>query len=298
MEAIDGVERCFHLFLSGQLGDLNQAEKIFHSMSKHNIVSYNLLLNLYGLYRQPDKALASYNQMCQKSHRADDKTYVLLLHALSQSPSKIKDSQRLFASIEEGQRGPMLTAAMIAALVQAQLFDQVNALIEKSPKEIIFYCAVRANINASDPPFPYPTAISHEQLAMYDLLMSSMHTYAGVPDRLSTVDELVYNNEALKSILSCSWLQKSDGTIEYFRSNTANLEACEHTERLALASALTEQEHLSSPILIGKNHRTCNECVQHFKERSLASPKRPLHLRDSTRFHSFLNGVCSSDLSS
>ena len=283
----------------GKLGDLNQAEKIFHSMSKHNIVSYNLLLNLYGLYRQPDKALASYNQMCHKGHRADDKTHVLLLHALSQSANRIKDSQRLFASIEVDQRGPMLTAAMIAALVRAQLFDQANALIETSTKkENIFYYAIRANTNVTAAPCHYPIVISNEQLAMYDLLMSSMHTYAGVPDRLSTIDELLYNNEALKSLLSCAWFQKSDGTIEYFRSNKANLEACEHTEKLALASALKEYEHLSSPVLIGKNHRTCDECLQYFKERSLASPKKSIHLRDSTRFHSFLNGICTSDVSS
>ncbi|CAF3990102.1 unnamed protein product [Rotaria sp. Silwood2] len=281
----------------GKLGNLDQAEKIFHSMSKHNIVSYNILLTLYGLYRQSDKALSCYNQMHQQDHRPDDKTYVILLHTLSQTPNKINDVKRIFFNIEENKRGPMLTAAMIAALIRAQLFDEVNELLKKLPKENILFYAIKANINEKIDKFNYPILITNEQLALYDLLMSNIYTYAGLNDRLTTIDEMLYENNKLKNMLSYSWFEKSNGKIEYFKSTNSQLEICEHTEKLALDNALEEQKNLSLPILIGKNHRICNECHEYFKKVSFSSAsKKNIYLRDSTRIHLFSCGLCSCEV--
>ena len=256
-------------------------------MPKHNIVSYNILLNLYGLYRQSDKALQCYNQMRQRGHQPDEKTYVLLLHALSQSSKAIDQSQRIFAGLEEKKRGPMLTAAMIAALTRAQRLEEVKDLLKTLPKENILFYAIQANIDPSHASFPHPISITNEQLAMYDLLMSHMYTYAGLQDRLTTIDEMLYANEQLKGILSYSYFERANGTIAYFQSPSTPLQPCEHTEKLALAAALKEHEHSTLPILIGKNHRVCSECHNHFKQ---ASVKKKIYLRDSTRFHLFSNG--------
>ncbi|CAF1630673.1 unnamed protein product [Adineta ricciae] len=236
----------------GKLGDLDQAEKVFHSMTKHNIVSYNILFNLYGLYHQSDKALKIYQQMCQQGHRPDDKTYVLLLHGLGKTPSKIKDTKRIFSSVEESKRGPMLISAMIAALIRAELLDEANHLLKTSPKEHILFYAIKANlIDKSHDKFTYPTTITNEQLALYDLLMSNIYTYAGLHDRLTIVDEILYENSTLKAMLSYSWLENSNGRIEYFKSENSELKTCEHTEKLALTNA--SNQNLPS-ILIGKNH--------------------------------------------
>ncbi|CAF1426096.1 unnamed protein product [Rotaria magnacalcarata] len=232
----------------GKLGNLDQAEKIFHSMSKRNIVSYNTLLSLYSLYRESDKALNCYNQMTQQSHRPDDKTYVALLHTLSHTPNKINVVKRIFSTIEENKRGPMLTAAMIAALVRAQLFDELNDLIKKLPKENILFYAIKANINKAMNKYDYPMLITNEQLALYDLLMSNMYTHAGINDSMTTIDEVLYENETLKSILSNSWFEKLNGKIEYFKSTNSKLENCEHTEKLAIMSALEEQQTSSLPV--------------------------------------------------
>jgi pentatricopeptide repeat protein len=268
-------------------------------MSKHNIVSYNILLNLYGLYRQSDKALKSYNQMCSQGHRPDDKTYVLLLHTLSQTPNKIHDIKRIYLSIEENKRGPMLTSAMIAALIRAELFDEVNELLKKLPKENILYYSNKANINEiNNNKFNYPILITNEQLALYDLLMSNIYTYAGLPDRLTIIDDLLYDNKDLKNILSCSWFEKSNGKIEYFKNMNSQLSNCEHTEKLALKNALEEQKDSTLSILIGKNHRTCNECHEFFKKLSFSSSPKKIYLRDSTRFHLFSSGTCSCEVSS
>jgi pentatricopeptide repeat protein len=280
----------------GKLGDLNQAEKVFHSMSKHNIVSYNILLNLYGLYHQSDKALKIYNQMCQQGHRPDDKTYVLLLHTLSQTPNKINDVKRIFLNIEENKRGPMLTSTMIAALIRAELFDEVNDLLKKLPKENILFYAIKANINESIDKFNYPISITNEQLALYDLLMSNMYTYAGLHDRLTIIDEMLYENEKLKNLLSYSWYEKANGKIEYFKSTNSQLSNCEHTEKLALSHALNDQDTSTLPLLIGKNHRTCSQCHEYFKNISFSSPKKSIYLRDSSGFHIFSSGKCSCEV--
>ena len=286
-------QRCFTRL--GKLGDLEQAEKVFHSMSKHNIVSYNILLHLYGLYRQSDRALKTYHQMCQQGHRPDDKTSVLLLHTLSQTTGRIADVKRIFSSIEENKRGPMLTAAMIAALVRAQLHDEATELLKRLSHESILFYAIKANIDGANDKFTYPTAITNEQLALYDLLMSNMYTYAGVHDRLALVDELIHDNSKLQSILGYSWFEKSNGRIEYVRNEHSPLKTCEHTEKLALDKALTEQNNTSLAILIGKNHRICTECHDYFKKVSLTCAHRRISLRDSTRFHIFSKGACSCE---
>ncbi|CAM4877110.1 unnamed protein product [Rotaria socialis] len=275
----------------GKLGNLDQAEKIFHSMSKRNIVSYNTLLSLYGLYRESDKALNCYNQMIQQSHRPDDKTYVALLHTLSHTPNKINVIKRIFSTIEENKRGPMLTAAMIAALARAQLFDELSDLIKKVPKENILFYAIKANINKAMNKYDYPMLITNEQLALYDLLMNNMYTHAGINDRMTTIDEMLYKNEKLKSILSNSWFEKLNGKIEYFKSTNSKLENCEHTEKLAIMSALEEQQTSSLPVVIGKNHRICHECHEYFKTVCFTSTsKKRIYLRDSNCFHLFSNG--------
>lgn len=284
----------FHL---GKLGNLNQAEKIFQSMSKRNIVSYNILLNLYGLYCQPDKALHCYSQMIQQGHQADDKTHVALLHALSQTPKKINDVKRIFSSIGENKRGPMLTAAMIAALTRAQLFDDVHELLKRLPKENILFYAIKANTNEVVEKFDYPISITNEQLALYDLLMSNMYAYTGLSDRLTLVDKMLNENDQLKNILSYSWFENSNGKIEYFESTNSTLQNCEHTEKRALENALKGQTNSSLPIIIGKNHRMCNECHEYFKKLSFSTvSKKNIYLRDSTRFHSFSSGKCSCEV--
>lgn len=272
---------------------------MFHSMSKHNIVSYNVLLNVYGLYRQSDKALKLYNQMCQQGHRPDDKTYVLLLHTLSQNSNKINDVKRIFSSIEENKRGPMLTAAMIAALVRANLYDEVNVLLKKLPKENILYYAIKSNENDKlNQRFSYPTLITNEQLALYDLLMSNIYTYAGIHDQMTIIDELLYDNKILEKLLSYSWFEKSNGKVEYFRNDDSQLKNCEHTEKDALQKALEDQKDYSSPILIGKNQQICTECHNYFKKISFSSFQKNIYLRDSTHFHLFSSGTCSCEVSS
>jgi pentatricopeptide repeat protein len=295
IDTLTNIHACllkhFYVFLLGKLGDLEQAERVFNSMPKHNIVSYNILLNLYGLYRQSDKALRSYNQMCQQGHRPDDKTFVLLLHTLSQTPNKIHEVKKTFSSIEENKRGPMLSAAMIAALIRAELFDEVNELLKTLPKEKFLYYAIKSNINPAKDQFNYPSKISNEQLALYDLLMSNIYSYGGFHDRLTVIDELVYENKNLENILSYSWFENSNGKIEYFKSSNSVLSHCEHTERFALADG-------KNPILIGKNHRICHECHEYMKKHSLSFSSKKLSLRDSTCFHLFSSGICSCEVSS
>lgn len=276
------------------MGDLNRAEQTFNTMPKHNIVSYNILLNLYGLYRQSDKALKCYNQMSQQRHQPDDKTSVLLLHSLSQTPKNISHVKRIYANIEEGQRGPMLTSAMIAALVRAELFDEVKDLLKKLPKEKIFFYAIKSNINSTNDPFDYPITITNEQLALYELLMNNVYSYGGFHDRLTVINENLYENPKLEQMLSYSWFENSHGNIEYFKGLSSIFTPCEHTEKVALEK---QNQNSTLPILIGKNHRTCPDCHKYLKKVSLSS-SRNIYLRESTRFHSFSSGICSCEVSS
>ena len=288
-----------HVLLLGKLGDLNRAERTFDSLAKHNIVSYNILLNLYGLYRQADRALKCYNQMCQQGHRPDEKTFVLLLHLLSQTPKNISHVKRIYSTIEEDKRGPVVTAALIAALVRAELFDEVKDLLKKLPEEKILFYAIQSNTHAKNHSFNYPIKMTNEQSTLYELFMNNIYSYGGHNDRMTVVDENLYKNKKLEQILSYAWFEKANGTIEYFKSSNSSLSTCEHTEKLALKRALEElDENSTLPILIGKNQCICHDCHEYCKKLSLSFSRKNIYLRDSTRFHLFSSGICSCEVSS
>ena len=64
-----------------------------------------------------------------------------------------------------------------------------------------------------------------------------------------------------------------------------------HSERLAIAFALMSAPE-GSPILVMKNLRACTDCHAAIKVISKIVA-REITVRDSSRFHHFINGVCS-----
>jgi hypothetical protein len=65
-----------------------------------------------------------------------------------------------------------------------------------------------------------------------------------------------------------------------------------HSEKLALAYGLIKKPHGVTPIRIIKNIRTCADCHIFMKFVSNIT-RRPVILRDSNRFHHFVEGKCS-----
>ena len=241
-------------------------------MTKRNIVSFNVLLNLYGLYRRSDNALQCFNQMSQQGHQPDEKTFVLLLYALSQTPTKINDTKRIFSLVEPQRRGPMLTAAMIDALKRANLNDEV----EKLSKNFLFDV----------------TKMNDENLVLFDHLFSQIYQHGGLNDRLTTIDELFSQNDRLRSILSNSFYEKSSGIVQNVRSDGNRPSECH-----ALDEAMKIHEKTSiKSILIGTNHRLSAESYEYFKKHSQNQSKRKFIVRDSKNMFLFSNGSCSIEI--
>ncbi|XVF88602.1 hypothetical protein PTKIN_Ptkin19aG0064300 [Pterospermum kingtungense] len=67
---------------------------------------------------------------------------------------------------------------------------------------------------------------------------------------------------------------------------------CYHSEKLALAFGLIKKPHAKIPIRIMKNIRVCGDCHVFMKFVSKIIG-RPITLRDSNRFHHFIDGSCS-----
>lgn len=67
---------------------------------------------------------------------------------------------------------------------------------------------------------------------------------------------------------------------------------CYHSEKLALAFALVRKPHARTPIRIMKNLRACCDCHMFMKFVSKII-NRHIILRDSKRFHHFIQGKCS-----
>merc|ERR1712129_244500 len=93
---------------------------------------------------------------------------------------------------------------------------------------------------------------------------------------------------------------KQNGFVHNFRFITKRLdsdkdreyELMRHSEKIALAFALTKSEDNGNPIVINNNLRTCNDCHQAFKVFS-AMEGRKVIVSDANRVHIFENGKCS-----
>ncbi|CAF4422491.1 unnamed protein product, partial [Didymodactylos carnosus] len=118
----------------GKFGDIDNARRIFDSMNKHDIATYNTMINSYGFNGQGLDAIELYRRMREQERwTPDDSTFVVVLNACSHS-GLVDAARRMFYLIDERYRNKFVTTAMVDALARSQHWDEAQSVIENYEK--------------------------------------------------------------------------------------------------------------------------------------------------------------------
>ncbi|CAF1495639.1 unnamed protein product, partial [Rotaria sordida] len=125
----------------GKAGSVENAQKIFQSIDNPDVVTYNAMINAYGLNHMGLEAVDLYRKM--PHHLRDEVTYVCVLNGCSHS-GLLNEAHSIFNEIP--QKNKQVIATMVDCLSRLYIFDEAQKLIddyEKSnPPSPVMYTAI------------------------------------------------------------------------------------------------------------------------------------------------------------
>ncbi|KAL4572256.1 hypothetical protein LXL04_019026 [Taraxacum kok-saghyz] len=113
-------------------------------------------------------------------------------------------------------------------------------------------------------------------------------------DRTHPESQLIYQrlNEMIRRLVECGFSPNKDLVLHDVGDDEKFESICYHSEKLALVYGLMRKGEKGGPITILKNIRVCGDCHVFMKFVSRIF-SRKIVLRDSNRFHHFVDGSCS-----
>ncbi|XP_021728981.1 putative pentatricopeptide repeat-containing protein At3g01580 [Chenopodium quinoa] len=125
------------LSMYARCGSMQNAEKIFKSMQRKNISSWNALVAGYGLNGQVTDALCVYSQMLSSGFRPNGRTLLSLLSACSHSGMVEKGLELFKSMVYDFGVTPILVhyGCMVDLLGRAGYVDEARLIIDSMPFE-------------------------------------------------------------------------------------------------------------------------------------------------------------------
>ncbi|KAL2940792.1 hypothetical protein RDABS01_029142 [Bienertia sinuspersici] len=116
---------------------MQNAEKIFKSMKRRNVSSWNALVAGYGLNGQVNDALHAYSQMLGYGFRPNGRTLLSLLSACSHSGMVEKGLELYRSMVNDFNVNPLLVhyGCMVDLLGRAGYIDEAKEIINSMPFE-------------------------------------------------------------------------------------------------------------------------------------------------------------------
>ncbi|CAF1428955.1 unnamed protein product [Didymodactylos carnosus] len=196
----------------GKFGDIDNARQVFDSMSERNTVTYNRMMNSYGLNSQGHDALELYRKMREQEFRTrDSKTFTVRLNACSHS-SLVDEARKIFFSIDKRYWNKFVTAAMVDTLARSQHWDEAQSIIEnyeKTNKHNIVMWSTLLGVSRTYKKDKKPKEIydkineieniTNDQLAPANILLANTYSSAGEYDKAESIRQKI-NNENIRKI--------------------------------------------------------------------------------------------------
>ncbi|CAF3350545.1 unnamed protein product [Rotaria sp. Silwood2] len=113
----------------GKSGDINQARKVFQSIIKPDIITYNSMINAYAQNGMGYAAIDLYNQIFENIH--DKISHICVLNACSHS-GLIDQARIIFNKIHPNTED--IIVAMIVCLSRMGMFDEAQEIINNYEK--------------------------------------------------------------------------------------------------------------------------------------------------------------------
>ncbi|XP_059665274.1 pentatricopeptide repeat-containing protein At5g04780, mitochondrial-like [Cornus florida] len=319
-------------------GSMQYAEKIFKTLPRKNIVTWNAMIAGYGMHGRGFDAMIAFSQMLEGGFKPNGITFVSALSACSHS-GLIQEGLQLFHSmVQDFSIAPELVhySCVVDLLGRGGCIDEARKFINSMPIEpdvsvwraLLGACRVFSETKLAKGIFEKLIELEPTNAGNY-VLLSNIYAAAGLWSEVRKL-RILLEEKGLKKPAGRSWMivknevhcftagDKSHPQSDKIYAKLSSLlpsikktgyvpdlhcvlhdeeddkkikRLFSHSEKLAIAFGLISVSG-GNPILITKNLRVCGDCHEFSKCVSKFSG-REIVIRDRSRYHHFINGVCS-----
>ncbi|KAL5792091.1 hypothetical protein ACOSP7_000685 [Xanthoceras sorbifolium] len=256
-------------------GKIDFAKKVFDSMDRRDIVSWNAMIDGYGIHGLGKEALLLFSQMNAVGLKPDDVTFICLLSSCSHS-RLVTEGKQLFNYMIQGLNiVPKMDhyICMVDLLARSGHLDEACKFIDKMPFEpdvhvwgaLLAACRIYKNVELGEEISKKIQMLEPEGTGNF-VLLSNMYSTVSRWDDAAHV-RIMQRDQGFKKSAGCSWVEVN-GVIHAFvggdRSHPQSKQINEKLDEL-----LVEMTSLrsSKPILVTKNLRVCADCHAFQRER-------------------------------
>ncbi|KAI7982251.1 Pentatricopeptide repeat-containing protein [Camellia lanceoleosa] len=323
-------------FLS--IGSIQYAEQIFKILPRRNAVSWNAMIDAYGMHGRGYDAMLSFSQMLEDGFKPNGITFVSALSACSHSGLVEKGLQLFHSMVQDFCITPELVhyGCVVDMLGRAGCLDEAREFINLMPiapdasvwRALLSACRVYSEIKLAKTVFEKLIELEPTNAGNY-VLLSNIYAAAGLwsvvrklrvqveeeglnmppgkswivvrskihcftaGDKSHPQSDKIYAelSSLLSSIKKVGYVPDLNWVLHEEEDEEKTKRLFSHSEKLAIAFGLISVSG-GTPILINKNLRVCGDCHEFGKYVSKLVG-REIVLRDGSRFHHFVNGLCS-----
>ncbi|XP_031494623.1 pentatricopeptide repeat-containing protein At1g11290, chloroplastic-like [Nymphaea colorata] len=226
----DDFAACSLLDMYCKCGNLSDARELFNEIPKRALVSWNAMINGYGMHGYGKEASILFEQMENLGIRPDHVTFVALLSACSHS-GMIEAGMHYFDTVMNRYRVPRRTehyASIVDLLGRAGRLDDAWKLIERMPIPVdadvwgalLGACKIHGNINMGE----YAAKKLFElkpQKAGYYVLLSNLYRATGKQNDVAKL-KLLMKEKGVTKDSAYSWIEMGKDVHVFV--------ACDHPE--------------------------------------------------------------------
>ncbi|KAJ6857056.1 hypothetical protein NC651_038680 [Populus alba x Populus x berolinensis] len=258
-------------------GVTRDAWTIFSTMQTRNVVSWNSMIGGYALNGQDLEALSLYENMLEENLKPDSVTFVGVLSACVHA-GLVEEGKEYFSSMND-QHGlePTLDhyACMVNLFGRSGHMDKAVDLISSMSQEpnsliwttVLSVCVMKGDIKHGEMAARCLIELNPFNAVPY-IMLSNMYAARGRWKDVASIRSLM-KSKHVKKFSAYSWIE-IDNEVHKFVAD--------------------DRSHPDAKII--HNIRTCADCHMFMKFVSNIA-RRPVILRDSNRFHHFVEGKCS-----
>ncbi|KAL0544033.1 hypothetical protein IC582_019144 [Cucumis melo] len=232
-------------------GSMNNALKIFDSMSNKDVASWNIMIMGYGMHGYALEALDMFSRMCEAEFKPDEVTLVGVLSACNHAG--FVSQGRLFFAQMESTFGVIPTiehyTCVIDMLGRAGHLEDAYEVAQKMPiqanpvvwRALLGACRLHGNAELAEVAARQVLQLEPEHCGSY-VLMSNVYGVIGRYEEVLEVRKTM-KEQNVKKTPGCSWIELKDG-MHVFRTGDRT-----HSELNALTNQLCDIGFLLDEVL-------------------------------------------------
>ncbi|KAL5859396.1 hypothetical protein ACOSQ4_000692 [Xanthoceras sorbifolium] len=204
-------------------GKIDFAKKVFDSMDRRDIVSWNAMIDGYGIHGLGKEALLLFSQMNAVGLKPDDVTFICLLSSCSHS-RLVTEGKQLFNYMIQGLNiVPKMDhyICMVDLLARSGHLDEACKFIDKMPFEpdvhvwgaLLAACRIYKNVELGEEISKKIQMLEPEGTGNF-VLLSNMYSTVSRWDDAAHV-RIMQRDQGFKKSAGCSWVEVN-GVIHAF----------------------------------------------------------------------------------